>query len=38
MSKIIDGIAKDLKAIPETLKAKTAGVAVACIVGKQCFR
>ena len=26
MSKIIDGIAKDLKAIPETLKAKTAGV------------
>ena len=26
MSKIIDGIVKDLKAIPETLKAKTAGV------------
>ncbi len=26
MSKIIDGIAKDLKAVPETLKAKTAGV------------
>ena len=26
MSKIIDGIAKDLKVIPETLKAKTAGV------------
>ena len=26
MSKIIDGIAKDLKTIPETLKAKTAGV------------
>lgn len=26
MSKIIDGIAKDLKAIPETLKAKTVGV------------
>ena len=26
MSKIIDDIAKDLKAIPETLKAKTAGV------------
>ena len=26
MSKIIDGIAKDLKAIPETLKAKTTGV------------
>ena len=26
MSKILDGIAKDLKAIPETLKAKTAGV------------
>ena len=26
MSKIIDGIAKDLKAIPETLKAKTAGM------------
>ena len=26
MSKIIDGIAKDLKAIPETLKVKTAGV------------
>ena len=26
MSKIIDGIAKDLKAISETLKAKTAGV------------
>lgn len=26
MSKIIVGIAKDLKAIPETLKAKTAGV------------
>ena len=26
MSKIIDGIAKDLKAIPETLKSKTAGV------------
>lgn len=26
MSKIIDGIAKDLKAIPETLKAKTADV------------
>ena len=23
MSKIIDGIVKDLKAIPETLKAKT---------------
>ena len=26
MSKIIDGIVKDLKAIPETLKAKTTGV------------
>ena len=26
MSKIIDGVVKDLKAIPETLKAKTAGV------------
>ena len=26
MSKIIDGIAKDLKTIPETLKAKTAGM------------
>ena len=26
MSKIIDGIVKDLQAIPETLKAKTAGV------------
>ena len=26
MSKIIDGIAKDLKAIPETLKARTTGV------------
>ena len=26
MSKIIDGIAKDLKAIPETLKAKTGSV------------
>lgn len=26
MSKIIDGIVKDLKAIPETLKAKTASV------------
>ena len=26
MSKIMDGIVKDLKAIPETLKAKTAGV------------
>ena len=26
MSKIIDGIAKDLKAIPETLKAKTGNV------------
>ena len=26
MSKIIDGIAKDLKALPETLKAKTGNV------------
>ena len=26
MSKIIDGIVKDLKAIPETLKAKTGSV------------